>query len=233
MIYYLKRFFWKIGCFCSRSEWMVKLLRLSRAENTAGGPGLVFIQIDGLGDYDFQRALRENKIPFLRSLLKKEHYSKTVHYSGLPSNTPSVQGMLFYGVKRCVPAFSFFDRQAGKIINLFEADSADLVEARLQKKGIPLLKDGGSYGNIFCGGAKESHFCSTTIGWGDLLKAANPFTLSLSLLLNFHILIRAFFLGAIETFLAVVDGIRGIILGKNLIKELSFVFISLMKTLGG
>ena len=224
MIYYLKHFFWRMGRFFSRSEWIVRLLRLPAAENGKdSAPGLVLVQIDGLAHLHLEKALRQKRMPFLRSLLEKEHYSKLAHYSGVPSNTPVVQGMLFYGVKTCVPAFSFFDKRTDKIVHLFESDCSSYVEESLQKKGPALLKGGSSYGNIFSGGAKSSHFCSTTLGWGDILKAANPITLFLTLLLNLHILIRAFFLGLVEIGLAVWDCLRGILLGKDLWNEISFI----------
>ena len=41
-----------------------------------------------------------------------------------------------------------------------------------------LLAGGASYANIFTGGAAESHFCPSALGWGEVLRAANPFTLA-------------------------------------------------------
>src|SRR5476649_2348992 len=109
MISDVKVFFRNVWSLFNRSEWAILLLRLSRLDKANEKPGLVMIQIDGLSLTQFQRALQKGHLPFLNSLLQKEHYVIHPFYSGLPSNTPAVQGELFYGVKTCVPAFSFVD----------------------------------------------------------------------------------------------------------------------------
>src|SRR3989338_3473341 len=191
MIVTIEAFFRKIWSSFSPEEWMRRFLNLPREKETAFKPGLVMIQIDGLGFTQGERAIQKGNMPFLARLRKKEGYGIYRHYTGLPSNTPAVQGALFYGVKACVPAFSFRDSQSGKVFNMFNPESAAAVEDRLKEKGEPLLKDGSAYGNIFTGGAKEAHFCAASIGWGSLLKAANPLGMPLTLLLNAHIFIRA------------------------------------------
>lgn len=216
----LLRKLWRVF---SPEVWMARLLNLPKTQDAAPKPGLVMVQIDGLGFTQFERALRNGTMPFLSRLLKKEGYGVTRHYSGVPSNTPAVQGMLFYGVKTCVPTFSFKDSQTGKVSHMFNPEFASAVEDRLKDKGEPLLTGGSAYGNIFTGGAKEPHFCASSIGWGSLLKAANPFGIPLTILLNLHIFIRASFLIVVEFLLAVVDSIRGIISGKNFFGELGFI----------
>jgi len=207
----------------SPEEWMARLLNLSKTKDASAASGLVMIQIDGLGFTQVNRAIQKGTMPFLARLLKKEGYGIRRHYTGLPSNTPAVQGALFYGFKSCVPAFSFKDSQSGKVFNMFSPESAAAVEDRLKDKGEPLLKEGSAYGNIFTGGAKEAHFCASSIGWGGLLKAANPFGIPLGILLNFHIFIRALFLILVEFTLALFDSIRGILSGKGLLGEISFI----------
>src|SRR6185503_7744926 len=58
---------------------------------------------------------------------------------------------------------------------------------------------------------------------GGLLKAADPLGVPLTILLNFHIFIRALFLIVVEFILAIADCIRGIISGKNFMDELGFI----------
>ena len=62
---------------------------------------------DGLSRAQFERALGNRRMPFLRRLMAREGYQVETLYSGLPSSTPGVQGELFYGVKTAVPAFAF------------------------------------------------------------------------------------------------------------------------------
>jgi endonuclease/exonuclease/phosphatase family metal-dependent hydrolase len=204
-------------------EWMIRLLRLSVIKVRSNLPGAVIIQIDGLSHTEFTSALHKGEMPKLAGLLKKEGYSQRVHYSGLPSCTPAVQGNLFYGVKSCVPAFSFKDKKSGKVFNMFMPQNAAEIEKRVMEKGVPLLKDGSSYGNIFTGGASEAHFCVSAIGWGTLLSAANPFAIIIFTAMHILVILRAALLTAVEFILAVFDSIRGFISGKNIFSEIKYI----------
>ncbi len=207
----------------SRSERAIRLLSLSKSEEERLAPGIVMIQVDGLSRNQLQQALKKKKMPFVHRLLKKERYQLHSHYSGLPASTPGVQAELFYGVKGAVPAFSFLDKKSGRIVRMFDPDPAAEIERQLEKKGIPLLIGGSAYSDIFTGGADESHFCPSSMGWGDLLRAARPFSLLLLLLSNGYSFIRVFILLIVEFFLALADCLTGLIDGHNLGKELKFV----------
>ena len=223
MIYRLEALFRKMRRWVSRSEWLIALLRLPKSKETETAPGLVLIQIDGLSHTQFSRALDSGKMPFLYKLLKREGYGLHTLYSGLPSSTPSVQAELFYGVKNAVPAFSFMNRSSGEIFRMYEPSSAAGVEHRLEKKGKPLLKDGSAYCNIYTGGAAESHFCASSLGWGSFFRAANPFALSFFILSNAYSFVRTSVLFVIEFFLAFFDFVSGVINGHDLFKELKFI----------
>ena len=223
MLVRIEAFFRKVSRHFRRDEWTACLLNLPRISGQATKPGLVMIQIDGLGLTQFERAMQNGNMPFLSGLSKKEGYAKYRHYTGLPSNTPAVQGKLFYGVKSCVPAFSFKDSRNGQVSNMFSPESAAAVEKRLKDEGPGLLSGGSAYGNIFTGGADEAHFCAASMGWGGLIRAANPFGILISLLLHFPVFIRALFLILIEVIFSVVDFFRGVLTGKNFIAEMSFI----------
>jgi len=135
----------RLGRWLSRSEWTSRLLNLSRAEGTGNEPGLVMIQIDGLSRREFQQALEQGSLPFLSRLCTREHYVTHPHYSGLPSNTPAVQGELFYGVKGGVPAFSFVDRDTRQVVKMYEVGAAAAIEQRLRRQGVPLLEGGSAF----------------------------------------------------------------------------------------
>ena len=223
MLVRIEAFFRKASRHFRRDEWTARLLNLPRIHGQGTKPGLVMIQIDGLGLVQLERAIQKGNMPFLARLLKKERYAKYRHYTGLPSNTPAVQGKLFYGVNSCVPAFSFKDSQTGQVSNMFSPEAAAGVEEKLKDKGEGLLNGGSAYGNIFTGGAAEAHFCAASMGWGGLLKAANPLGIPISLLLHFPVFIRALFLILIEVVLSVIDFFRGILYGKNFIAEMGFI----------
>src|SRR5699024_9062832 len=70
----------------SRSELSLKLLRISAETESATEPGLLMIQIDGLSRRQLERAMAHRKMPFLRTLMRRDGYGLETHYSGLPSS---------------------------------------------------------------------------------------------------------------------------------------------------
>lgn len=214
----------------SRTHWLLRLLHLSISEGPANRPGLVMLQIDGLSLDQFNRALDKGELPFLKRLIKREHYQVHTQYSGLPSSTPAVQGELFYGIKTVVPAFSFLDRKKGEMVRMLDPATAQQVEEELREQlardGVHSLCTGGSsYSNIFSGGAdpNEAHFCASSLGWGSALRAANPFALLFMLITNINSVIRILILMVVELVIAPVDLVRGLYHGRNYIRELKFI----------
>lgn len=208
----------------SRSIWLARLLRLPVSEGSPTRPGLIMIQIDGLSQSQFEHALDHGELPFLRRLIKREHYQIHAHYSGLPSTTPAVQAELFYGVKGAVPAFSFRDHVSRQVVRMYEPDAAARVEALYTGAGHEaLLKDGSAYSNNFTGGAAESHFCPSSMGWGPTLRAANPLVLLAFLLSNLYSFLRVAVLLLLEFGLALVDFVRGLSRGHDFARELKFI----------
>jgi endonuclease/exonuclease/phosphatase family metal-dependent hydrolase len=223
LIYRFEIFLRRLRLFINRSEWMIRLCRLSKSKEPNETSGLVMIQVDGLSHTQLCRAIDKGNMPFVSRLLKSEKYRLHTLYSGLPSSTPGVQGELFYGVKNAVPAFSYKDHETGKIIKLFDPDAAADVEHHLSNKGEPLFKGGSAYSDVYTGGAQESHFCMSSIGWGKILRAVNPFALIVFMLFHLYSFVRIAVLLVIEFFLAIVDCVSGLIAGRDLVKELKFV----------
>lgn len=219
----------------SRNEWIVRLFGLEsfddqvgdQAEQGKGAPpwqeGLVLIQIDGLSRVEFERAIQQGEMPFLSRLLNKEHYELHSLYSGLPSSTPSVQGELFYGVRTAVPAFAYLDRRSGEAHRMYEPESAEAIERKLALQGESLLAGGSAYSDIYTGGAAESHFCMSSMGWSELLKEVRPRAWLIATVLHLPMLVRAIALVGVELVLAIIDAVRGVINGRSLLAEIKFV----------
>ncbi len=212
-----------LGRWLSRGEWTCRLLNLSRSEETANKPGLVMIQIDGLSQREFQKALEQGSLPFLRRLRARERYIAHPHYSGLPSNTPAVQAELFYGVKGGVPAFSFMDRETRQVVKMYEFGAASAIEERLRLQGAPLLEGGSAYSDIFTGGAAAAHFCAAKPGWDGVLRALNPVLFPFLILLHFDVFVWVALLMLLEGGLAIASSARSVIKGKLLLPELLFI----------
>ncbi|MDC0601818.1 endonuclease/exonuclease/phosphatase family protein [Aliiglaciecola sp.] len=186
-------------------------------------PGLVIIQIDGLSYSQLNKAIKNGRMPCLKKLLQEEHYQLHHLYSGLPSTTPAVQGELFYGIKTAVPAFSYKPQMLNRVVRMYEQPAVIHVEQGLKKKGKALLTGGSSYSNNFEGGATEANFCPSSLGWKKFIDKANPLTGLLIIILNLISFIRVATLVLLEFILAIFDFFRGIINGRDLVRELLFV----------
>ncbi len=207
----------------SRSEWVVRLLRLPRERGKATEPGLLMIQIDGLSRSELERAIQRGRMPFLRKLMQREGYQLHDFYSGLPSTTPAVQGELFYGIKCAVPSFGYRDHETGQMVRMFHPEPARKVQARLEQTSTGLLQDGSAYCDIYSGGAAESNYCAVDAGLSALLKAVNPFKLFWISLWHIGTAIRVIFLVFLELIIAFADVIHGTLRGREFLKECKFI----------
>lgn len=207
----------------SRSEWVIRFLGLPKAKGTGAEPGLLMVQVDGLSRKQLEIALKKGRMPFLNQLVNREGYHLHTLYSGLPASTPAVQGELFYGIKGAVPAFSFVNRTSGKVMEMFQPESAAEVRKTLEKNDPGLLKDGSSYASIYSGGSREAHFCPENFGWKHFKSGFKPLALISFILIHAFSLIRTGALVLMECVLAVMDFVHGLIEGKDLFQELKFV----------
>ena len=72
----------------SRTRWSSRLLGHPAPPAHADAPGLVLIQVDGLGEKILKQALQDGDMPFLKRLVEQERHEIRSVYTGLPSNTP-------------------------------------------------------------------------------------------------------------------------------------------------
>ena len=207
----------------SRSQWLVRLLGLKRSHDTAAEPGLVLIQIDGLGRHQLEVAIAQGHLPFLSRLLEQHKYRLHSLYSGMPSSTPAMTAELLYGVKCAVPAFSFYDRQTHQVFRMFDPPAAKEIESRLRETETPLLAEGSAYAAIYTGSGQESHFCAAGMGLSDLFAKGRPFRMLLLAVLHLYGLLRIAVLFVVEFVLAWIDFVRGLIAGEDLWRELKFI----------
>lgn len=208
----------------SRSEWLARALKLPVSKPTESTNGLVIIQIDGLSHLELGKAVTRGEMPFLNRIQQREQYRLYPLYAGVPATTPAVHAELFYGVRGAVPGFSFVERESGDIVHMFEPGITGKIERELLETGqTPLLKDGSCYVSMFSGGAREAHFCSSQMGWGAALRQANPLALGLFIITNIWSFVRIAALLCVEFVLAIVDVLRGVVRGQDLLKELKFI----------
>jgi len=187
-------------------------------------PGMILIQIDGLSRTQFERALKNNRLPFLASLIRDEHFTLDSFYSGIPSTTPAVQGELFFGVKTAVPAFHFLRRRSGRELRMFEAESAEEIENELLAScPNPLLEGAHTYSNIYRAGAARSRYCSRDLAPDEILRRLHPLKWLVLGVFYFPKLLRIAFLAVVELGLALADAMRGLYKHYDFVKEMTFV----------
>ena len=119
MIYRIEKALRGVRRLMSRSEWAIRLLGLSRSDDTATQPGLVLIQIDGLSHRQFQAALDGGKLPHLQAMMGRDGYRAIgcIRHAVRHARGPG-RAALWHSL--CVPAFSYRDRRSGTIVRMWD-----------------------------------------------------------------------------------------------------------------
>jgi endonuclease/exonuclease/phosphatase family metal-dependent hydrolase len=227
VVYWYQRFRRKARRAFSRSEWLRRILGQPVSRSTAHEPGILLIQIDGLSFRQFERAVTEGHMPFVRRLMQRENYRLNTFYSGLPSTTPAVQGELYYAVKCAVPAFGFLDRANNYLGSMYETELCKAVQAELESHcDLPLLKGGSSWVNMYSGGAapEESHYCGTNLSPRDLCRAMSLRGVLAAIILYFPSVIRLVGLVIWEHLAGLYGLLHGVFSRREpLLKELGLI----------
>jgi endonuclease/exonuclease/phosphatase family metal-dependent hydrolase len=236
MFYTLDNFVRRVRRKFSLNEWAIRHLGLSISEDARPEkPGLLLIQVDGLARAQFEKAIQRKQLPFLRSLMRRQHYRLHTFYSGLPATTPAVQGEIFYGVRCAVPAFTFLNRAEKRLSTMYNPDSVKPVETVLQQQGEGLLTGGSSWSNIYTGGATqaESHMCAASIGIGDMLRSKSLLGFLAAILVQVPTVLRILFLFVLEFFIGAWDVLEQLRKSpKNIFKEIRFVLNRMFVSIG-
>jgi len=209
----------------SRSEWAAENLRLRKHGELHADPhtpGVIVIQIDGLGYDRLLQAIDKRKLPFLQRLIQRDNFILRKFYSGLPSTTPAVQAELFYGIKSAVPSFEYYDRETQKKRAMFTPEAADAVANRLDSTARGLLAGGSSYSNIFAGGAREAPFCIQSMKLQSLFAGIQPGKIAWFVLVNVEKIIRVTALFLLEMALTLREFFRALFRRKNPLMEFRF-----------
>ncbi|QTJ67894.1 alkaline phosphatase family protein [Rhodococcus sp. ZPP] len=151
------------GAIASRSDTAYRVMQVRRQRfrlrrNVVLGnasPGLLCIQIDGLGYDVLRRAIADGVTPGLAKLVRHTHRLRPWH-TDWSSQTGATQLGVLHGSNHNVPAFRWYDKATGHI-SVF-SNPADNEQRELERTDIPglLAHDGASRGNLFTGGANDN-----------------------------------------------------------------------------
>lgn len=125
----------------------------------AGPPGIVFVQLDGVGHDVLEQAAADGLMPTVAGLLADEAgHRLTPWTTDWSSQTGASQLGILHGTNFDVPAFRWFEKESGTVM----VSSRPASALELQRRAIARTHDGGlltvdgaSRGNLFSGGADQ------------------------------------------------------------------------------
>ncbi|WP_424211063.1 phage holin family protein [Streptomyces sp. BI20] len=120
-------------------------------------PGLLFLQLDGVGHAVLRSAVDRGLMPTAAGLLERSHRIAPWR-TDWSSQTGASQLGILHGSNHDVPAFRWYEKDTGRVVVCNRPGSAALLQRRAVhrtgRRGL-LAVDGASRGNLFAGGARE------------------------------------------------------------------------------
>ena len=134
-------------------------------------PGIIFLEIDGLGLPILQRAMRDGNTPRMARWLEEDTHRLLEWETDLSSQTGASQAGILLGSNEDIPAFRWVEKETGRLMTCSAPDDCAELERR-HATGIGLLVNGGaSRGNLLSGEADE---VILTVSRIEAEKKANP-----------------------------------------------------------
>lgn len=119
-------------------------------------PGVLFLQIDGLGYDVVRRAVRDGDTPVLAGWLRRGSHRLAAWETDWTSQTGASQAGILFGHNEDMPAFRWFEKETGRLLVSNRASSAAEIERRHSDGRGLLHNNGASRGNLFSGDAAEA-----------------------------------------------------------------------------
>jgi hypothetical protein len=156
-------------------EYTLRVIRrIARREGTAtatDAPGIVFLEIDGLGLPILRAAMRDGSAPNLARWVSERGYRLSEWETDLSSQTGASQAGILLGSNDDIPAFRWVEKERGRTMTCSAPEDCAEIERR-RASGVGLLANGGaSRGNLLSGEADEAILTVSRI---DAEKRANP-----------------------------------------------------------
>ncbi|HYI75057.1 MAG TPA: phage holin family protein [Gaiellaceae bacterium] len=150
-------------------------------------PGVLFLEIDGLGHEVLTRAMRDGNAPNLARWVQDGSHRLVKWETDWSSQTGAAQTGLLLGSNENIPAFRWWDKEQGRAVASSAPKDVLAIEASLSTgKGL-LHADGASRSNMYSGDAVHSSLTIATLrqqerhherrGQGYLAYFSNPFAM--------------------------------------------------------
>jgi uncharacterized membrane protein YvlD (DUF360 family) len=127
-------------------------------------PGIVFLEIDGLGLPVLRRALRDGSAPELARWVAGGSHALVEWETDLSSQTGASQAGILLGTNADISAFRWVEKESGRMMTCSKPPDCAEIERRCSR-GIGLLRGGGaSRGNLLSGEADHVLLTVSRIG---------------------------------------------------------------------
>jgi uncharacterized membrane protein YvlD (DUF360 family) len=181
-----------------------RIARRSGERVETGVPGIVYLEIDGLGLPVLRRAMRDGTAPNMARWLADSSHRLAEWETDLSSQTGASQAGILLGSNEDIPAFRWVEKERGIMMTCSAPTDCAEIERR-RATGVGLLTDGGaSRGNLLSG---EAEHVILTVSRMEAEKGANPGYRAF--FANGHNVTRALVLFVWEVILEVVAALRG------------------------
>ncbi|NTX53450.1 alkaline phosphatase family protein [Myxococcus sp. CA039A] len=125
---------------------------------------LLIVHLDGVPKALLDEAIVAGKMPFFSRLIRSGAFHLEDAFWGAPTSTPYFQAGLLYGMRESnLPAYSWYDRELGRKVQMNVPSDALEIDQRLRGAGRDSLLDGGGHGyfSLFRAGADNALSMST------------------------------------------------------------------------
>ncbi|WP_448614658.1 phage holin family protein [Modestobacter sp. URMC 112] len=127
--------------------------RAGATEAADSPPGVLFLQIDGLGHEVARRAVRDGSMPTLAAWLRAESHVLTSWHTDWSSQTGAGVCGILHGSNHDVPGFRWYEKDRDHLMAVSRpADAAEVERRHSDGRGL-LAVDGAGRGNLFTGDA--------------------------------------------------------------------------------
>jgi uncharacterized membrane protein YvlD (DUF360 family) len=156
-------------------EYSLRVTRRIARRQGAGAPtdvpGILYLEIDGLGLPILRDAMRDGSAPNMARWIAQDGYRLAEWETDLSSQTGASQAGILLGSNDDIPAFRWVEKEAGRMMVCSSPEDCAEIERR-HATGVGLLVDGGaSRGNLLSGEAEETIL---TVSRADAERGPNP-----------------------------------------------------------
>ena len=148
-----------------------RIARRSKEQIRTDVPGIVFLEIDGLGLPILRRAMRDGNAPVMARWLGQGSHRLDEWETDLSSQTGASQAGILLGSNENIPAFRWVEKETGTMIACSApADCAEIERRHASGRGL-LIDGGASRGNLLSG---EADHMILTVSKIEEEKGSNP-----------------------------------------------------------